>query len=545
MTRHRSSRLRSLAATALLAALATATPLAAQTHLVLDAAPGPAGSSVDEIAILGDLAVFATIDPTGSRLRTSDGTTTTTIFVFDTTPPFGYPTGLTTVGSRVVMAFGDATTGTELWASDGTAAGTGLVTDIRPGPSGSSPRSFGVVDGVAYFSAAVAGANHELWRTDGSAAGTWQVAEIHASASAGSNPAGFAKLGASGAFVFAATDGTAGRELWRSDGTAAGTTLVKDIVPGAGGVLSSAPEWCCSFGDRVAFEALGQLWVTDGTAAGTVALTSGSVAPKHLAVQNGTLFFQGADTAHGAELWASDGTSAGTAMLAELYSGGVPAWGSFPSVLTPIGSRWVYFAAFAALGEELWRTDGVVTELFDDIAVGSASSSPNANSHWPNPRFAVTGNGRMFFVANDGVHGAEPFVFDTGVLASTATTGLPCGGLALTTTIPHLDSTVTLTTGFIPVTAPLSLCFLSLSRYAPPLDLAAAGMPGCTLHCPLDAVTLLPATTTGSAVSTLGIPDDPALLGLEVHAQSASFVPGVNAFGAITSNGVTMTIGDL
>ncbi len=398
-----------------------ATPLAAQTHLVLDTNPGIAGGSTNSIATLGDLAIFASIDPTGTRLYASDGSTagTSVITVLDSTPVFTMPTEFTTVGSRVLFAWGDGT-GVELWATDGTAAGTGLVKDIRPGPFGSNPLGFGVIDGVLYFSAAEAGANYELWRSDGTAAGTWLCKDIHTTLATGSNPAGYAKLGSTGSFLFAATDATSGRELWKSDGTAAGTSLVKDIVPGPGGVASSNPSGMIAFGDLVFFRALNEIWTSDGTTAGTIALTSSLVYPGQFAVQDGRLFFQGNYTAHGSELWVSDGTLAGTHFLHDLLVGGSPAASSMPHTLTPVGSRWLFFAATTAFGVELWRTDGVTTELFSDIRTGSASSSPTGNSWLANPRFPVTTTGKMFFVANDGVHGAEPFVFDTGVLAATA-----------------------------------------------------------------------------------------------------------------------------
>lgn len=527
--------------------VALAQGLPAQSHLVADFNPGIAASSVAEIAVLGDLAIFVTLDPvSGSVLRAHDSTTgaTSVVAVLDSTPPFGAPSGLTTVGSRVVMNWGDSTTGSELWATDGTAAGTGLVLDIRPGTFSGNPMNFGVVDGVCYFAAASVGANLELWRTDGTASGTWAVAEIHSSPSTGSVPSGFTKLGTSGSFLFAATDATAGRELWISDGTAAGTALVKDIVPGPGAGASSNPSFLVAFGGAVYFATGGELWTSDGTAAGTATVTASGLSPRNFVVQGGQLLFLGNDTTHGAELWASDGTAAGTHLVADVNPFSTS--GSNPSYLTAVGSHYVFFAATTALGTELWRTDGTATgtELFQDIFVGSGSSSPLCNGHLTNnSSFAVAPNGNMFFVAQDGTHGAEPFVYDTGVFAESTTFGIPCAGLSLHATTPWLDSTVALTTSFIPATSPFSIDILSLTGFDPGVDLTFLDLPGCFLYCMLDV--LLPFAGTGTVVVPFAIPDDPTWLGAVIYGQTLSFVPGINPFGAITSNAVTMAIGDL
>ena len=69
----------------------------------------------------------------------------------------------------------------------------------------------------------------ELWITDGTDAGTMLLKDIYAGAT-NSTPGNFFRL-ADGKVLFAATDAVSGNELWVTDGTAAGTTLFKDINP--------------------------------------------------------------------------------------------------------------------------------------------------------------------------------------------------------------------------------------------------------------------------------------------------------------------------
>ena len=66
----------------------------------------------------------------------------------------------------VLFAADDGVHGRELWRTDGTAAGTAMVADLTPGPTGSAPRELTVVDGIAYFTAGAT----EFWRSDGTAA---------------------------------------------------------------------------------------------------------------------------------------------------------------------------------------------------------------------------------------------------------------------------------------------------------------------------------------------------------------------------------------
>ena len=220
------------------------------------------------------------------------------------------PADLVDLGGIVLFTAGDGVRGRELWKSDGTATGTKRVKDIRPGGGGSNPRYLTRSGDVVFFSADDGNKGQELWKTDGTAAGTVLVKNIRpggrsAFPQASVEPV-FVDVG--GVVYFAARDGVHGPELWRSDGTAAGTFLVADINPGSQG---SEPDLLTSFNGRVYFRANNQLWRSNGTPAGTTRVRNRNgafvKAPTEMTVSGSTLFM----TINGA-LWRSNGTDAGT-----------------------------------------------------------------------------------------------------------------------------------------------------------------------------------------------------------------------------------------
>jgi ELWxxDGT repeat protein len=145
--------------------------------------------------------------------------------------------------TQLFFALDDGAHGWELWRTDGTAGGTYLVKDIRPGNGSSSPDNFAVFDDKLLFTADDGVFGRELWISDGTAAGTRMlkdIAPLGASSMLRTDIYATPRIVvANGIAWFMANDGAHGFELWRSDGTAAGTFLAADIEPGS---RSSWPE---------------------------------------------------------------------------------------------------------------------------------------------------------------------------------------------------------------------------------------------------------------------------------------------------------------
>src|SRR6187397_2106054 len=78
----------------------------------------------------------------------------------------------TTVGNTTFFVADDGTRGAELWKTDGTAAGTVLVADVRPGAQSSALRELTALGNVLLFAADSGSGGSELWRSDGTSAGT-------------------------------------------------------------------------------------------------------------------------------------------------------------------------------------------------------------------------------------------------------------------------------------------------------------------------------------------------------------------------------------
>jgi ELWxxDGT repeat protein len=392
--------------------------------MVKDTNQQSTGSAVEIEDVNGTIFFVCNDASNGSELWKSDGTAAGTVLVKDIVPGSNgsSPDNLTNVNGTLFFT-SMASNGVELWKSDGTAAGTVLVKDIYAGSTGSAPDNLTNVNGILYFTANDGTSGYELWKSDGTAAGTVLVKDIYAG-STGSNPDNLTNV--NGALFFTADDETNGRELWKSDGTAAGTVLVKDIYVGSTG---SAPGGLTNVNGMLFFTADDEtngreLWKSDGTEAGTVLVkdiyvgSTGS-APSYRANVDGMLFFSASDGINGNELWKSDGTAAGTVLVKDIHAG---VFNSNPSYLTNVNGTLFFSAGDGMNGNELWKSDGTAagTVLVKDIYPGSLGIGP----------YNMTSvNNTLFFTVNDGTHGLELWKSD-GTQHGTVMVGETIAGAA-------------------------------------------------------------------------------------------------------------------
>ncbi len=343
------------------------------TTLVKDIWPGPKHGGADELTSMGSYLVFIADDGTNADLWTSDGTGSQRLMAHaGTTSPT--PSDLTRFRSLVFFSMGD------LWATDGTPGGARLIKKIRSDGGQAHPDDLHDAGGLLLFSADDGIHGRELWKSDGTEAGTMLVKDINGT-DGSSDPLDFTAVG--GVLFFTADDPEHGRELWKSDATEAGTMLVKDIAPGPDSPFAflqyRMPLYSLfAVGPTLYFTALDaaltrrDLWKSDGTEAGT-AIVPGEFGWVSYAVDaGGQLFIMSWPTPGVFALWKSDGTDGGMVLLKQFpaSSDGQP---------TNVSGK-LFFDVREGSTYTLWKSDGTVegtvavqtfsATYFDFAAVG-------------------------------------------------------------------------------------------------------------------------------------------------------------------------------
>ena len=383
-------------------------------------------SNPDEFVSVGDLTYFVATDTTNGReLWATDGTVQGTRLVSDINEgnDSSNPSGLVNVDGTLYFAAFTEEDGRELWTTDGTAEGTEMVADVFNGENSSNPAELVNVDGTLFFTAENSVNGIELWKSDGTAGGTMLVRDINfifdiENATPGSsNPTNLTNVG--GVLFFSADDGSNGTELWKSDGTVVGTQLVRDIFTGIEDDQpnSSFPGLFVAREDELFFVADTadegpELWKSDGTEAGTVIvadINDGSEGAftnaSQMVVLDDILLFTADDGERGVELWRSDGTEAGTSIVQDIIEGADSGLSSLSS-LTVLNGHLYFTADDGVNGAELWMSDGTEagTVLVADINNAIADDDTPQSS---NPAFFALVDGTIYFSAFTQSEGRE------------------------------------------------------------------------------------------------------------------------------------------
>lgn len=207
-----------------------------------------------------------------------------------------------------------------------------LVADLVTVPNqtaSSIPRSTVVYAGAAYFVAEDDLHGGELWRTDGTTAGTVRVTDA-CPGRCTAEPVDLTVAG--GRLFFLANDGATGREVWVSDGTpvsdgtAAGTRVRHDFCPGpCHSVARPVIATATATGERLLVElgipAIGQepLWIVDAAGGVQPDTVLGGIgrATTHAVVWGDRLLVSVRPTTESARLWRTDLTAGGSTLLGE------------------------------------------------------------------------------------------------------------------------------------------------------------------------------------------------------------------------------------
>lgn len=381
------------------------------TYLLKDIDPGTGSSSPssfykDENSNL--VYFVAKTQSEGRELWRTDGTPSGTILLKDIEPGVadGTVNILATKGNIVIFSAQTTADGINFYMSDGSISGTTILKDIFPGPEKIYNYSnFVNFNGYLYFSVASQSTyTYQLWKTDGTTAGTSLVLTTD---SRGYTCTAMESLVATPTkILLSAYCGTGGQELYSTDGiSSTNTILVKDFQ------TTFTSSWAYPSNYRLNSKQIitvqsddntsNGIWYSDGTTAGTTKVLMTPSLGTIFGVVNNKLIFSGYVGSE-SELWVSDGTTPGTVLLKDIYPGSTS---SSPSFLAQIGNLIYFTANSPAEGTELWVTDGTSagTIILSDIYPGSSSGNIlNAS---------VIGN-KLVFKASHPSYGSELWITD-------------------------------------------------------------------------------------------------------------------------------------
>ncbi len=461
---------------------------AAGTHILADINQWPWGSNPRDFISAGSNTFFTAQDNSKSfnLYITNAGRTGTRLVMRNCSAGAG---SRVVLGNQLIFAAWDSITGMELWSCDLKGHNLAQIKDINTGSYDSSPSQLTKLGNKVYFCAQDGYASpYAMWQTDGTEAGTmkcrdWQANYVN-------YPENITAIGST--LYFGADHPTLGHELYKSDGTLFGAEIIKDTNSGANGAgfssftsYNGAIYFCRE--QRTGFSSENaEIWKTDGTVSGTSLVKSYAITNygtglfpyfRRFTIANNLLFFSGENK----KVYRTNGTDPGTIELAT--------FNNLDSMAAL--NNTVYIRAYSGSPDDwsgrldLWKSDGSVagTVLLKDLNTGQRSPGTSATCGF------VVKDGYLYFDSRDAMHGLELWRSDgtasgtqfyADLLPGAADSEL--ANLAVCGSRLFLGASSTTTSGIEPFADPMLRPSASIKRHIPAGDSALMDFTGADVQ---------------------------------------------------------------
>ncbi|MFD0963557.1 T9SS type A sorting domain-containing protein [Pseudofulvibacter geojedonensis] len=318
------------------------------------------------------------------------------------------PAKLQEFNNKIFLSAATDNHGRELWSSDGTATNTNLVIDIEPGESNGLELFHSTILNNELFFAAKDDPNDlygggEIWKTDGTETGSVLVTNYSGRL--------FGLTTVNNLIYFTIKTNNTTLQIWKTDGSQLGTVLVKDNIAAWNHVsFQGSINGKFIFTINISSTNKANLWRSDGTEAGTYELTgeidgngsggTGSTSElSHYIVFNENLYFISRYSLH-----KTDGTIVNTNQVANVWNAQTNIV-NFGDIIEINGKMYFSFYSKDQKKLSIYESDGTTG--------GTSEIYTITSSEYFYPSFLVSSDDNLIFSSINSTNGTSIFSLDT------------------------------------------------------------------------------------------------------------------------------------